>query len=61
MMRRLLDNLRPHVEGRGKLRLFYPLYEAIDTFMYTPSDVTRGDVQIRDGLDLKRMMIFVVI
>jgi Na+-transporting NADH:ubiquinone oxidoreductase subunit B len=56
-----MDNLRPLFEGRGKLRLFYPLYEAIDTFLYTPSDVTSGDVQIRDALDLKRMMTIVVV
>ena len=61
MMRRFLDKLRPHFEDRGKLRLFYPLFEAFDTFMYTPGDVTRGDVQICDALDLKRMMIMVVV
>ena len=56
MMRRLLDNMRPHFEGQGKLRRFYALYEATDTFVYTPGEVTCGDVQIRDALDLKRMM-----
>jgi Na+-transporting NADH:ubiquinone oxidoreductase subunit B len=61
MMRRFLDNLRPHFEGKGKLRRFYALYESIDTFLYTPGEVTDGDVQIRDALDLKRMMSIVVV
>jgi Na+-transporting NADH:ubiquinone oxidoreductase subunit B len=61
MMRRFLDHLRPHFEGKGKLRRFYALYEAIDTFVYTPGEVTHGDVQIRDALDLKRMMTIVVV
>ena len=29
--------------------------------MYTPGRVTCGDVQIRDALDLKRMMTIVVV
>ncbi len=61
MIRRFLDNIKPHFEEKGKLRHWHPLYEAIDTFIYTPGEVTRGATQIRDGLDLKRMMTVVVI
>ncbi len=61
MVRRFLDKIRPQFEEKGKFRSLHPLYEALDTFMYTPSDVTRGLTQIRDGLDLKRMMTIVVI
>ncbi len=35
---------------------FYPIYEMIDTFTYTPLSVTRGRVHIRDGIDLKKVM-----
>jgi Na+-transporting NADH:ubiquinone oxidoreductase subunit B len=41
--------------------VFYPLYEALDTFFYTPGTVTRTAAHIRDGLDLKRMMSIVVV
>jgi len=44
----------------GKLEKLYPLYEAIDTFAFTPSEVTQKDAHVRDGLDLKRTMITVV-
>ena len=40
---------------------YYGLYEMVDTFIYTPSDVTRGTTHVRDGNDLKRTMTFVVI
>src|SRR5690606_3153698 len=40
---------------------FYSLYEAIDTFIYTPDSVTTGRTHVRDGLDLKRLMITVAI
>ena len=61
MIRRLFDKIRPQFEEKGKLRLFYPLYEALDTFFYTPGNVTSTASHIRDGLDLKRMMTIVVI
>jgi len=61
MIRRLLDSVRPHFEEKGKLRTLYPLYEAIDTFFYTPGTVTSTASHIRDGLDLKRMMTLVVV
>mgnify|MGYP000950567389 FL=1 len=38
-----------------------PLYEAIDTFSFTPGKVTTGRTHVRDGADLKRLMITVVV
>ena len=60
-LRRFLDRLHPLFEKGGKLERLYPLYEAIDTFLYTPGDVTARASHIRDGMDLKRMMITVVV
>jgi Na+-transporting NADH:ubiquinone oxidoreductase subunit B len=59
--REFLDNLEPHFTKGGKLERYYGLYEMVDTFIYTPADVTRGKTHIRDGNDLKRTMTFVVI
>ncbi len=60
-VREFLDNLEPHFTKGGKLERYYGLYEMVDTFIYTPADVTRGKTHIRDGNDLKRTMTFVVI
>jgi Na+-transporting NADH:ubiquinone oxidoreductase subunit B len=63
-MRRLrswLDRQAPHFEAGGRLEKFKPLYEAADTFFYTPASVTRTGAHVRDALDLKRMMMLVVI
>ncbi|OAI15377.1 NADH:ubiquinone reductase (Na(+)-transporting) subunit B [Methylomonas koyamae] len=59
--RDLLDSIEPHFTKGGKFEKYYGLYEMVDTFMYTPSDVTRGTTHVRDGNDLKRTMTFVVI
>ena len=59
--RDLLDSIEPHFTKGGKLEKYYGLYEMVDTFIYTPADVTRGKTHVRDGNDLKRTMTFVVI
>lgn len=61
MLRKLLDKLAHSFEKGGKYEKLYPLYEATDTFLYTPPDVTKRDAHVRDALDLKRMMMTVVI
>lgn len=48
-------------EKGGKLEKLYPLYEAKDTFLFTPPDVTTAGAHIRDKIDMKRMMITVVV
>tara|TARA_B110000263_G_C15252383_1_gene484777 strand:- start:39 stop:1217 length:1179 start_codon:yes stop_codon:yes gene_type:complete len=60
-LRRLLDSLEPHFINDGKLKKFYAMYEMIDTFLYTPADNTNSGPHIRDSIDLKRSMVFVVI
>jgi len=60
-LRTVLDRLEPHFDRGGKLEFFYPLFESADTLFFTPGKVNRGTIHVRDGLDLKRMMITVVI
>ena len=43
-LRNILDSLHPQFDKGGKLEKLYPLYEAIDTFLYTPGEVTEGGV-----------------
>jgi Na+-transporting NADH:ubiquinone oxidoreductase subunit B len=58
-LRKILDDLEPHFNKGGKLEKWFPLYEVFDTLFYSPSDVTRTTAHVRDGIDLKRMMITV--
>ena len=58
-IRQTLDNLEPHFHKGGKYEKFYPLYEAVDTIFYAPPSVTKTTAHVRDGIDLKRMMITV--
>ena len=53
--------MAPTFEKGGRLHRWHPLWEAMDTFFYSPSSVTTTGAHVRDAIDLKRMMMTVVI
>ncbi len=59
-LRNLLDKVEPHFVD-GKFKRLHPLYDMIDTFLFIPSTVPKNAPYIRDSIDLKRSMFFVVI
>ncbi|MND90845.1 Na+-transporting NADH:ubiquinone oxidoreductase subunit B [Pseudomonas linyingensis] len=58
-VREYLDKIEHNFEKGGRYEKWYALYEAVDTFFYRPGSVTRTTAHVRDGIDLKRMMITV--
>ncbi|EPJ45619.1 MAG: na(+)-translocating NADH-quinone reductase subunit B [Osedax symbiont Rs1] len=58
-LRNILDKMEPHFHKGGKFENWYALFEAADTIFYTPGHVTKAAAHVRDGVDLKRMMILV--
>ncbi|MGM0563581.1 MAG: NADH:ubiquinone reductase (Na(+)-transporting) subunit B [Pseudomonadota bacterium] len=60
-MRKFLDNIAPQFEKGGKYEKFYAIYEMVDTFFWSPPEVTSGRTHVRDAIDLKRVMSYVVI
>jgi Na+-transporting NADH:ubiquinone oxidoreductase subunit B len=59
MLRKLLDSVEKYFLPGGKLQKLYPLYEATDTFLYNTNNTCHGAPHIRDGADMKRVMIIV--
>jgi len=59
MIRKFLDNIEPHFHAGGKWEKWYALYEAVDTGLYKDPGVTKSSAHVRDGVDLKRIMITV--
>ncbi|MGX2029731.1 NADH:ubiquinone reductase (Na(+)-transporting) subunit B [Methylocaldum gracile] len=57
--RQFLDKIHPYFAHGGRLEKLYPIYEMVDTFLYSPPDVTAGGVHVRDAVDLKRVMTYV--
>ncbi len=58
-MRKFFDSIEHHFQEGGKFEKYYALYEVFDTFLYSPSSTTRTTAHVRDGIDLKRIMITV--
>ena len=60
-MRKLLDKVEKIILNNKKLKRFHPLHDALDTFLYTKNTTTKHAPHVRDSIDLKRTMIFVVL
>lgn len=58
-LRNYLDKIEPHFHKGGKYERWYALFEAVDTILYSPDSVTKSGPHVRDGIDLKRVMITV--
>lgn len=58
-LRNLLDKIEPKFHKGGKWHRLYPLYEAVDTALFRPPHITKTTAHVRDGIDIKRIMITV--
>lgn len=57
----LLQFLQKIEPDKKKSPFLHTLYDGFFTFAYAPNTVTKGGVHIRDGMDLKRLMVHVVL
>lgn len=56
------DKIKPNFEKGGKWEKLHPLYDGHRTIFFSPDSVTSGTgVQVRDAMDLKRLMMTVII
>lgn len=60
-LRKLVDNMKPTFQKGGKLGFLHSTFEAFESFLYVPNNVTAKGSHVRDCNDLKRAMIVVVI
>ncbi len=57
----LLNFLERIEPDKKKSPFLHTLYDGFFTFAYAPKTVTKGGVHVRDGMDLKRTMVMVVL
>ncbi len=58
---KISERIGKHFEKGKPLHAFHALFDAIDTFLLTPKNVTRLGSHVRDAVDMKRIMITVMI
>ena len=61
LFKNILNSVKPHFEAGGKLEKLYPAYDAFETFLFVPDHTTHKGSHIKDAIDLKRTMAFVVL
>ena len=60
-LHKIISSVKPHFEEGGKLAKFWVVFDSLETFTFTPGHVTKNGSHIRDGIDLKRTMFFVIV
>jgi|TARA_B110000483_G_C18192146_1_gene541393 Na+-transporting NADH:ubiquinone oxidoreductase subunit B len=61
LFKNILESLKPPFEKGGKFEKLWPLFDGFETFLFVPGHSTKKGAHIRDGIDLKRTMITVVL
>ena len=57
----LLDFVKGLEPDKKKSPFLHTLFDGFFTFLYAPNSVTKTGVHVRDGMDLKRLMVYVVL
>ncbi len=60
-LRKFLDKQKPHFQPGGKFEKLESSFEAFESFLFVPNKVTHNGAHIRDAIDMKRTMSFVII
>ena len=60
-LRAFFDRIEPSFVKGGKYEKYFPLYEMVESFIYTPRTVTTVAPHARSYIDMKRIMTYVVL
>ena len=60
-LRNFFDSVEPHFVKGGKWERYFPIYEMVESFLYTPKTVTTAAPHARSYIDMKRIMTYVVL
>ena len=60
-LRSFFDRIEPHFTHGGKYEKYFPVYEMVESFLYTPKTVTSVAPHARSYVDMKRIMTYVVL
>lgn len=60
-LRSFFDRIEPNFTKGGKYERYFPVYEMVESFIYTPKTVTTAAPHARSYVDMKRIMTYVVI
>ena len=60
-IKNLVESVKPNFDKGGKLEKYWPVFDGLETFLFVPGHATSKGAHIRDGIDLKRTMVTVIL
>ncbi|SMR70989.1 Na+-transporting NADH:ubiquinone oxidoreductase subunit B [Aliiroseovarius halocynthiae] len=60
-LRNFFDRIEPNFVKGGKYERYFPIYEMVESILYTPKTVTTVAPHARSYVDMKRIMTYVVL
>ena len=58
-LRNYFNSVKPNFVGGGKYERWFPLFDAIENFIFSSSTKTVNPIHVRDSLDIQRVMVIV--
>ena len=60
-LKKICEDAERYFQKGSRLERWYPVYEAMDSFLFGSSKTTSAAPHVRDSVDLKRIMITVIL
>ena len=58
-LRNYINSVKPNFVGEGKYSKWFPLFDAIENFVFSTQTKTTNPVHVRDGVDIQKIMVIV--
>ena len=59
ILRNFIDNQKPLFVGQGKYSKWFPIFDAIENFIFSSKSKTANPIHVRDSIDIQRVMVIV--
>ena len=58
-LRNYINSIKPNFVGDGKYSKWFPLFDAVENFVFSTQTKTSNPVHVRDGVDIQKIMVIV--
>ena len=58
-LRNFFDSNKKHFINEGKYKKWFPIFDAIENFIFSTTTKTTNPIHVRDALDIQRVMVIV--
>ena len=58
-LRNAIDGIKPNFIGDGKFSKWFPIFDAVENFVFSSKTKTKNPIHVRDAVDIQRVMVIV--